>query len=536
MNMEIPEYDTIVVGGGIAGLTAAVYLSRARRKVLLIEKNKEFGGLVSSFKRDGFHFEAGVRALESAGIVLPMLDDLGIQLDVVRSKVSVGIEDKIVDIEDLTSIQEYQEMLCGLYPDSQEDIEVYTKTMRKIMKHLDVLYGIENPLFKDLKRDRSYIFRKLLPWLPKFLFTVKKINRLNIPVEPYLENIIANPSLRDIISQHFFKGTPAFFALSYFYLYLDYFYPKGGVDKLTEALLNKIIALKGECKAGTSIIEVNASKKYIEDSSGQKYAYNQLIWAADLKSFYTKTRIDNLDAGIQEKFNAKKKAVMAGKGSESVFSLYLEVDLPLSCFEIAHGHFFYTASKKGLNDIHRGELKSLLSEGGNPDKESVLSWLERFLEYNTYEISIPGLKDESLVPEGKTGLIVSFIVEYELFNKVYESGWYKEFCSEIETKIIGILSGSVYPGLKDKIEKHFSFTPIDIKNRVGSTDGAIVGWSFENEIPVVNKIQYSDKSVLTPISNIFQAGQWSYSPAGVPMSILTGKLAADKVCKQKQGG
>ena len=45
------------------------------------------------------------------------------------------------------------------------------------MKYMDVLYGIENPVFKDLKHDRDFIFKKLLPWLPKFIFTVGKINR-----------------------------------------------------------------------------------------------------------------------------------------------------------------------------------------------------------------------------------------------------------------------------------------------------------------------------------------------------------------------
>ena len=83
---------------------------------------------------------------------------------------------------------------------------------------MDVLYGIENPAFKDLKRDRSFIFKKLLPWLPKFIFTVGKINRMNMPVEEYLAGVIQNDALRDIISQHFFKNTPTFFALSYFSL------------------------------------------------------------------------------------------------------------------------------------------------------------------------------------------------------------------------------------------------------------------------------------------------------------------------------
>jgi len=58
-----------------------------------------------------------------------------------------------------------------------------------------------------------------------------------------------------------------------------------------------------------------------------------------------------------------------------------------------------------------------------------------------------------------------------------------------------------------------------------------VGWSFEAPIPVVHKMQDVSKSVITPIPNIFQAGQWAYNPAGLPMCIMTGKLAADKILK-----
>jgi phytoene dehydrogenase-like protein len=88
--------------------------------------------------------------------------------------------------------------------------------------------------------------------------------------------------------------------------------------------------------------------------------------------------------------------------------------------------------------------------------------------------------------------------------------------------------------LKDKIITRFSFTPLSIENRIGSSEGGITGWAFQKDMPVVNKIQISDHSVFTPVPSIFQAGQWAYSPAGVPMSILTGKLAADKVIKKNK--
>lgn len=532
--MQTLNYDTIIVGGGIAGLTSAAYLARAGQKILLIEKNNEFGGLVSAFDSDGFHFEAGVRALESAGIILPMLKDLNIKLDVVRSKVSIGIEDKVINIEDLASIKEYRNLLVNFFPESSAEIDQFIREMRKIMKLLDVLYGIENPIFMDLKKDYRYIFKSLLPWLPKFLFTVGKINRLNKPFEEYLEKIITNPSLRDVISQHFFKATPTFFALSYFSLYLDYFYPKGGVDKLTEAMVDKINEFKGDLLPNTLIKEINADKQYAIDHHNKKYTYKKMIWAADLKTLYHIIQLEHSDPKTKEKFESTKENVLNGKGSESVFSLYLQVDLPISYFgSIAQGHFFYTPSKKGLGQIHRSELKNMINNWHNIDRAEVLSWFDRFLKNNTFEISIPGLKDAGLVPENKTGIIVSFIIECELFKKLEESGWHDAFRDEIENKIIAILSESVYPELRNKVEKQFSFTPISINNRIASTDGAIVGWSFENPIPVVHKIQKSDKSVLTPIKNILQAGQWAYSPSGVPMSILTGKMAADRILKTR---
>jgi phytoene dehydrogenase-like protein len=531
--MSENTYNTIIIGGGIAGLTSAAYLSREGQKVLLIEKNRECGGLVNSFTRDGFHFDAGVRALEDAGIIFPMLKDLSIQLEVVKSPVSLGIENEILHIENIDSLIKYRDLLTKLYPESEEEIYEVIKSISKIVKDMDVLYGIENPVFKDLKRDIYFIFKKLLPWLPKFIFTVGKINQMNMPVEDFLGTIVKNPSLRDIISQHFFKNTPAFFAMSYFSLYLDYFYPKGGVGKLSEALKNKIIEFGGEIKAETKIIEVMADKCLVRDQKNITYKYDNLIWAADLKTFYKIAETEGLLPGIRTKFEDVKNKMLNNRGGDSVFSLFLEVDEPLESFrKIANGHFFYTPSKLGLGETHREELNYLLSNFEKVQKGQILTWLDKFTRLNTFEISIPGLKDPELVPPGKTGIIISFLAEYDLFNKIQKAGWLDEFISEIENRVLSVISDSVYPMLKDKIIARFSFTPLSIENKVGSSEGAITGWSFQKSMPVINKIQNSDRSVLTPVPSIFQAGQWAYSPSGVPMSILTGKLAADKALKQ----
>ncbi|NSW95822.1 MAG: NAD(P)/FAD-dependent oxidoreductase, partial [Bacteroidales bacterium] len=406
-------YHTIIVGGGVAGLTAAAYLSREGKKVLLIEKNRECGGLVNSFTRDGFHFDAGVRALEDAGIIFPMLKELNIHLEVVKSPVSLGIEDEIIHIDESSGIEKYREFLKKMFPESVREIDEIIKSIRNIMKHMDVLYGIENPVFKDLKHDRTFVFRKLLPWLPKFLFTISKINRMNMPVEVYLEGIVKNPSLRDMISQHFFRNTPAFFALSYFSLYLDYFYPKGGVGKLAEALQRKISEHGGEIKTETKIVEVNAGKCLVKDQNGQAYKYENLIWAADLKTFYRIAEAEELLPEVKARFEVTKSKILKNRGGDSVFTLFIGVDEPLESFkQISNGHFFYSPSRKGLGEVHKEGLNNLLDNWENTDKEKVFSWLDQFTSLNTYEISIPGLKDPSLSPQGKTGLIISFLAEY----------------------------------------------------------------------------------------------------------------------------
>ncbi|GAB4370319.1 MAG: hypothetical protein Kow009_06830 [Spirochaetales bacterium] len=522
--------NVLIVGGGISGLTAATYLARAGYTVRLFEKNREFGGLVSSIKHNGFLFETGVRALVNAGIILPMLADLGIHLEMVPNKVSIGIEDKVIHVQGKEDVARYGDLLMSLYPESRKEISSFIHGMQRITEYVATLYQIDNPVFRDLKTDRNYVLKSFLPWFPRFLLTLLKIGTLKEPVERYVSRHITNPSIRDIITQHFFKSSPAFFALGYFAIYAEYLYPLGGVGKLAEAVLGKALEFQVEIHPNTWIQEVHPERQCIIDQNGDEYTYDSLIWAADLPTFYERVHIDQLTATIRNRVAHLKSQFKKAKSSESVFSLYLEVNLPLEYFgSISQGHFFYTPTRTGLGTIHTKDMEMLLRDFSAKSKEEIHAWLECYLERNTFEISIPGLRDRHLVPEGKTGLIISFLAEYDLFEKFRQAGWYEESKDFIENKMIDILSRSIYPDLKGKIEYKFSFTPLSIENRIGSTNGAIVGWSFEREIPVVHSMLKVRKSVLTPIPRILQAGQWTYSPSGVPMAILTGKLAADKI-------
>ena len=362
-----------------------------------------------------------------------------------------------------------------------------------------------------------------------------RINRMQEPVRDVLAELSSNQSLIDFLSLHFFKKTPYFFALGYFYVYLDYVYPKDGTRSLPEAMRRKIIDWGGQIQLGTEITEVVPAKKKVIDSNGNSYAYDRLIWCSDLKTLYQRFNAKNMQPKTVRKIEQKKDMYLSKHGEDSIFTLFIGADEPPETFKsICSEHFFYAPSRKGLGHTHRSELKSLLQNFDNLTKTDILRWVDTYCRLNTYEISIPALRQSSLAPEGKTGLIINLLFEYDLIKKVRDAEWYDRFKTEVENRMLDTLSRSIYPNLTDKVILQFSSTPLTIQNNVGSSEGAIVGWSNETGIPVVHNLLKIAASVKTPIPHVYQAGQWTYSPAGIPTAILTGSLAALRIIKGKK--
>ena len=61
------KYDYIIVGAGIGGLSAGLNLAFNNKKVLVLEKNSLPGGLVTTFKRGRFEFDASLYDLMDYG-------------------------------------------------------------------------------------------------------------------------------------------------------------------------------------------------------------------------------------------------------------------------------------------------------------------------------------------------------------------------------------------------------------------------------------------------------------------------------------
>ena len=203
--------------------------------------------------------------------------------------------------------------------------------------------------------------------------------------------------------------------------------------------------------------------------------------------------------------------------------------------EISSPHFFYTPSPLGLSNA---SLDDLANHNPNhpakfvDDKLRIVDWLRRFLDLTTYEISIPVLRDSNLAPPGQTGLIVSSLFDYSLTRHIQALGWYDEFKELVSEHMLEVLEASIYPGLKAAVIDSFTSTPLTIERISGNSEGAITGWAFTNDfIPAVNQLPKVASSVSDADPGHLPGGTWSYSPSGMPISILTGKLAADRILK-----
>lgn len=521
------EYDAIIVGGGLAGLTAATYLSRAGKSVLLCEKEEKCGGLVNTFERDGFMYDGGIRALENSGVLFPMLRQLGILVDFVPNPISIGIEDQVITLESDDSVEEYKNLLLHFYPESRNEIELIMEQIQRIMHYMDVQYGIENPIFLDLKEDREYLLKVIVPWLVKYSIIAPKLSKISEPAPEFLKRYSNNQSLLDIIAQHFFKDTPAYFALSYIKLFLDYHYPKGGTGTIVSKLVEFITKNNGVICNNTEIVELDTNMKYIKDAQGELHHYRRLIWAADQQALYRLLKIETIvDMKIKDKIIKHQALISYKAGNDSVFTMFLGVNLDTRYFsEKCTAHLFYTPDCTGQSAC--GPIPY------DQDRPSIENWLVKFINLTTHEISIPALRDASMAPVGKTGLIVSFLFDYRLTKYIEEQGWYDEFKRDCEQSMIKMLNRTIFPGIEQSIEHVFSSTPITLQKLTGNHEGAITGWSFTNHpVPAENRIPKIMNAVKTPIPGVFQAGQWTYSPSGFPVSLLTGKIAADKVIKE----
>ncbi|MGA9534125.1 MAG: NAD(P)/FAD-dependent oxidoreductase [Anaerolineales bacterium] len=160
------DYDTIVIGSGAGGLTAAVALARARQRVLLLEQHEVPGGWMHSFTLDGYRFNTGVHYVGELGPgerLRRIYEGLGVADDLAFTELNPAGYDHILIGDRRFDIPKgrdaYVARLKEAFPEERGNIDRFFDASTDIFWLLQRMIDEEWQML--LKRPRS------LPWFAR---------------------------------------------------------------------------------------------------------------------------------------------------------------------------------------------------------------------------------------------------------------------------------------------------------------------------------------------------------------------------------
>ncbi len=158
------QYDHIVVGSGISGLTMSLLLSMSGRRVLLIEKSPTIGGSLACFSRGGVSFDTGFHftgGFHQGGILSDMLTLLGIRDRIEPIFLPGSAQNQFVfesharRFEHPCGVDNIKRAFKGYFPSQTGAIERYFQLVRSVCERTPSLNLREN-LIAPPNLDEDY--------------------------------------------------------------------------------------------------------------------------------------------------------------------------------------------------------------------------------------------------------------------------------------------------------------------------------------------------------------------------------------------
>ena len=240
-----PEYDVVVIGSGMSGLTVAALLSDLGKKVCVLEQHYTAGGFTHSYERAGYEWDVGVHYIGEVGAptrTRKMFDYLSggklewAPMDAEYDRFYIG--DKVFNA--IAGKEAFRDNLVAQFPNEAAAIDRYIELLDRSGDALSA-FGMSRGMPALLR----FVFKPVLAWKMRGAYS-----RLTWDV---LSELTDN---RDLIAtlcgQWGDMGMPpkrspflAHAMIARHYLYGG-FYPVGGSWRIADTIIPKIQAAGGE--------------------------------------------------------------------------------------------------------------------------------------------------------------------------------------------------------------------------------------------------------------------------------------------------
>ncbi|WP_010052679.1 phytoene desaturase family protein [Carnobacterium maltaromaticum] len=491
----------IVIGAGVAGLSAAVRLQKLGYEVDLYEKEEKIGGKMNQIKKDGFSFDVGPTIVMMPEIYREIFEVCGKNPDdyIPMEKVDPMLELFFEQEDSLLFSNDLIELTKILEEISEEDAQGYFAFLADIYKRY--LIAKEHFITKSFRGFWDfYNPRSLWAGLRLRTFSDAYSSISKFVNDDRLRKSLAFQTLYIGVSPY--QGPSLYTIIPMIELFYGVHFIKGGMYTLATALSNLFTELGGKIHCGVAVDEiVMDNKRVIGIRVGdQIIEADAVVCGADFPYAMQNLLPNEKDRG---KYTNKKIENMAY--SCSCFLLYLGLDRKYSG-KTLHNIYFAKDFKKNIND--------LFEEGILPDDPS-------FYLYR------PTLMDDSLAPEGKEGVYV--LVPVPELSK-YDD-WSEETTNNYRDKIITLIKEKTqFKDIDEHIIVEKCYTPEKFKNDFNAYYGATFGLkpilSQSNYYRPHNKFKYAD--------NLYFCGSSTHPGAGVPIVMQSAKLAVEELIKDDQ--
>ena len=482
-----PTDHVVIVGAGLAGLSAALRLAGAGRKVTVVERESFPGGRNGLLNKSGYAFDTGPTVLTMPDLIadafrcvgeemrdwldLIPLNPLyrafyadGTQLDVHADTQRMETEiAKTISAEEAMGYRRYVDFVTKLYKYEMNDF---------IDRNIDSPLNLLTPNLARLIALGG--FRKLAPKVSQFL------------KDPRTQKVYSFQAMYAGVSPQ--QALAIYAVIAYMDSVNGVFFPKGGMHALPRALAAAAEKHGVTIKYNSKVVSVEHSggrANAVVTESGERITCDALILNPDLPVAW-KELLGKEPLSIK-RLNYSPSCVTMLIGSSKKYD------------HIAHHNIHFGRSWDGVFDelINKKQLMS---------DPSVL-------------VTVPTHDDPSLAPAGKQ----SYYVLFPTPNLDATIDWTTE-TPRYREHMLKILEERGYRGFSDGIEVEHITTPLEWAE-MGLERGA----PFASAHTFFQTGPFRPRNLARGFENIVFTGSGTQPGVGVPMVLISGRLAAERI-------
>ena len=498
-----PDYDVIVIGSGMGGLTTAALLSDLGKKVCVLEQHYTAGGFTHSYERAGYEWDVGVHYIGEVGAptrtrkMFDYLSDGKLEwapMDAEYDRFYVG--DKVFNA--IAGKREFRDNLVRQFPDEAEAIDRYIELLDRSGEALSA-FGMS----RGMPSLVQFAFKPMLAWKMRGAY-----GRLTWDV---LSELTDNQDLiATLCGQWGDMGMPpkrspflAHAMIARHYLYGG-FYPVGGSWRIADTIIPKIQAGGGEVFTYARVEEIlveNGSVVGVRMQDGHRIDCSCVVSSAGIDN--TVNHLLPREVATSSGYLDHMSQVEPSVGHLGVYiglkGTARELDLPRTNYWIYPSNDYDAALDNFLAD---------------PDAPFPIVY-----------ISFPSAKDpdyENRHPGTATIEIVA-PAPYEWFAKWRDETWgkrgddYEALKTNFGDRLMDVLYEKL-PQLRGKVDYYEVSTPLSTNWFGGYQRGELYGLAHTRE-----RLQQDWLGPKTPVRGLWLTGQDTLT-CGVTGAMMSGLI------------